>query len=80
MDIDELTAFAEFLYKTATDQAQKAADCDADRQTRVINGLIEKPTYSPWWALPQEVRELWFKAAKLADEQAEVNDALLTSQ
>ena len=78
MDINELTAFAEFLYKTAADQAQKAADDNVDTQTRVANGLIEKPTYSPWWALPQEVRELWFSAAKLAAEQAEVNDALLT--
>ena len=80
MTEDELQVYAEFLYRSAAEQAQKAADNDVDRQNRVLNGLMEKPTYSPWWALPQEVREMWFRAAKLADEQAEVNDALMSGK
>ena len=77
MTEDELQSFAELLYKQAADEAQAAADGDVDRQTRVANGLMEKPSYSPWWALPESVRQSWVTAARLADEQAEVNGALL---
>ena len=79
MDQDELEAFAEFLYKRAADQAQLEADNDVDRQTLVLNGLMEKPTYSPWWAIPETVKEMWRHMAVHLEQQAEVNDALLGS-
>ena len=80
MDQEELEAYAEFLYKKAANQAQLEADDDVERQTLVLNGLMEKPTYSPWWAIPELAKEMWRHMAVHLEQQAEVNDALLSGK
>ena len=77
MTEDELPLYAERLYEQAAEQAQAAADGDVDRQMRVANGLMDKPSYSPWWALPPLVQQSWIDMARQLAEQVEVHDALL---
>ena len=77
MTQDELQVYAESLYETAAAQAQLAADNDIDRQIRVTNGLLERPTYAPWSAIPEVAREMWRHMAVRLEQQAEVHDALI---
>ena len=77
MTEDELLVYAESLYEIAANQAQLEADDDVDRQIRVANGLLEKPAYSSWSALPQYVKGMWLTLARQLSETAEVHDAIL---